>query len=129
MLKNDVRRNVDIPARYGGEEFVVILPHTAAAGAEVVGERLVRRISDLEGPVALPPAGAGAGVVAERIRHDIEKTLFPALGGRRGAHMTVSVGVAAFSAQALTPADLVHNADKAMYMAKRKGKNRVEVFE
>ena len=128
MLQKDVRRNVDIPARYGGEEFVVILPHTAAAGAEVVGERLLRHLSDLEAPASLPPAGAGAGVVAERIRHDIEDTLFPGLGGRRGTHMTVSLGVAAFSAQALTAADLVHNADQAMYMAKRKGKNRVEVF-
>ena len=73
--------------------------------------------------------GSGAGVVAERIRHDVEEALFPGHGGRRGTHMTVSVGVAAFSAQALTADDLVRNADRAMYRAKALGGGKLALFE
>jgi PleD family two-component response regulator len=118
-----VRRGVDIPARYGGEEFVVILPYTAGNGA--VGER--RRTPGPEGPTGPPPAGSGAGVVGERIRHDIEEALFPGHGGRRSVHITVSVGVAGFLGQALSADELVRHADKALYTAKHKGKNRLEV--
>jgi GGDEF domain-containing protein len=123
MLQTNVRRGVDIPARYGGEEFVVILPYTAGNGA--VGER--RRPPGPEGPTGPPPAGSGAGVVGERIRHDIEEALFPGHGGRRSVHITVSVGVAGFLGQALSADELVRHADKALYTAKHKGKNRLEV--
>ena len=42
--------------------------------------------------------------------------------------MTVSVGVAAYPDAASSPDELVQNADKALYLAKHLGKNRVEVF-
>ena len=125
MLQTNVRRGVDIPARYGGEEFVIILPYTA--GSTAVGDR--RRVPGPEGPTGPPPAGSGASVVGERIRRDIEEALFPGHGGRRSAHITVSVGVAGFSGQALSADELVRHADKALYAAKHKGKNRLEVSE
>ena len=43
--------------------------------------------------------------------------------------MTVSVGVAMFPESASSPDELVRSADKALYLAKRLGKDRVEVFE
>ena len=42
--------------------------------------------------------------------------------------MTVSVGVAAFPDSGGDPDELVRAADKALYLAKRLGKNRVEVY-
>ena len=42
--------------------------------------------------------------------------------------ITVSIGVACFPGAAGGPGELVRNADKALYLAKRLGKNRVEVF-
>jgi diguanylate cyclase (GGDEF)-like protein len=43
--------------------------------------------------------------------------------------VTVSIGIAAAPGQAATSDELVRNADKALYLAKRSGKNRVEAFE
>ena len=60
------RQGVDIPARYGGEEFAVILPHTTASGAECLGQRLREQLAELDED--LPPRGAGAVVVGERLR-------------------------------------------------------------
>jgi diguanylate cyclase (GGDEF)-like protein len=45
-----------------------------------------------------------------------------------GTRITVSIGVACFPGPAGGPGELVRNADKALYLAKRLGKNRVEVF-
>jgi diguanylate cyclase (GGDEF)-like protein len=92
-----VPRSTDLVARYGGEEFAVVLPSTDAAGAVHVAERLRRGVEEL----AIPREGA-SGV------------------------LTVSVGVATITAP---PADgdpraLVASADRAMYRAKRQGKNR-----
>jgi diguanylate cyclase (GGDEF)-like protein len=44
------------------------------------------------------------------------------------ARIMVSIGVACFPGAAGSPGELVRNADKALYLAKRLGKNRVEVF-
>jgi diguanylate cyclase (GGDEF)-like protein len=91
-------REMDIAARYGGEEFVVVLPET-----------------DNEGAVA----------VAERIRSDIaaQHVLTEEFGT---LSCTVSSGVATFPEHAITAARLVESADRALYSAKRNGKNRVE---
>lgn len=89
-------RTIDIPCRYGGEEFLTILPETGRQGAIVVSDRL---------RVAL-----GA----------IEISGHPY---RRG--ITVSIGVAAFPADASTPMDLLETADRALYRAKQRGKNQV----
>jgi diguanylate cyclase (GGDEF)-like protein len=89
-------REMDVAARYGGEEFVVVLPETDLEGARKVAERIRRGLE--EEPV------------------DIEGV------GRVGR--TVSLGVAVFPVDAATPSRLIEAADRAMYRAKRAGKNR-----
>ena len=100
MLVTGGARATDVAARYGGEEFGLILPHTQ-------GERAVR--------------------VAERIRLAVEDFVF--LDGAHPLHVTVSAGVATVApAPAEGPAGLlVAAADRALYAAKKAGKNRVFV--
>ena len=96
----DSVREMDTVARYGGEEFAVILPQTSAAK----GQR-----------------------VAERLREAVAATPVPA--GRGGPlQITVSIGLAVFPEDARTKGGLVECADKALYAAKRTGKNRVVRF-
>ncbi len=64
-----------------------------------------------------------AAAIAERIRGNIEQTKFPK---RR---VTTSIGIASCSAELCMSADLVSAADKALYEAKRRGRNRVIAFE
>ena len=127
LLDDQVRQGIDLVARYGGEEFAVILPNTGRDGACAVGDRLVRQVATLQpGEDALPPAHAkGARSVGERIRESIESG---DVAGLEGARVTVSVGVGSHPGPAADPEELVRVADKALYLAKRLGKNRVEVF-
>ncbi|MBN2404117.1 MAG: GGDEF domain-containing protein [Coriobacteriia bacterium] len=93
-------REIDVAARYGGEEFVVVLPET-----------------DIPGAIA----------VAERIRNSMAQHGF-ATGEEDGTvAQTVSLGVATFPTHAANAARLIDTADRAMYAAKRQGKNRVTV--
>jgi diguanylate cyclase (GGDEF)-like protein len=97
-LAASIRRPGDLAARYGGEEFLVVLPET-----------------DLQ----------GARVIAEKIRAAIE-ALPPFAGDRQS--VTVSIGIACQRpASGLKPSQLFDDADKALYQAKRNGRNRVEL--
>jgi diguanylate cyclase (GGDEF)-like protein len=90
-------RSIDHAGRYGGEEFAVLLP-----GAEA-------------GP---------AGAVAERVRQAV-RTATLGLAGRADG-VTASIGVAAWSpVSAVEPSALLGLADKALYEAKRSGRDRV----
>jgi diguanylate cyclase (GGDEF)-like protein len=97
MIRENLRE-MDVAARYGGEEFVLVLPETDAAGAAAVGERI-------RAAVANYPFEAGDGLPA--------------------VPSSVSVGVASFPRHAESPGRLVEAADKAMYLGKSRGKNRV----
>ena len=103
ILKHEVRA-ADIVARYGGEEFVAALVETCESDAKLV---------------------------AERIRRSIEKTSIQLNAGRPPASLTASVGVAVWEPpQKLISAEaLIEKADRALYQAKRAGKNCVSVFE
>jgi two-component system cell cycle response regulator len=93
-----VARKSDVVARWGGEEFVVALPQTGAPGARVA---------------------------AERVRHAIEGSSHSLPTGEVIC-VTASVGVASFAAP-WNVESLVSVADAAMYVAKGRGRNRVEV--
>ncbi|MEO8875967.1 MAG: diguanylate cyclase, partial [Polyangiaceae bacterium] len=95
---NAIARRSDIVGRWGGEEFVVALPQTSEAGARVAGERLRRAISDAS--CKLP----GGGTI----------------------QITASLGIA--STDTIWDSEaIVARADAAMYQAKSRGRNRVEI--
>jgi diguanylate cyclase (GGDEF)-like protein len=86
---------MDTVGRWGGEEFLVVLPET-----------------DEE----------EAARVAERIRAQVERLRTAVAPGRR---VTCSIGVASCPRHAVDAHALVELADRAMYRAKREGRNRV----
>jgi diguanylate cyclase (GGDEF)-like protein len=94
-----LRRPADLAARYGGEEFAAILPDTTLAQALSVAETIRAHIAGL----------------------NLEQA--PAAVHRQ---VTLSIGVAAYDRTRLNgPATLIEAADKALYAAKRGGRNRV----
>lgn len=88
-------RRSDVLFRFGGEEFCCICPQTGLEAASQLAARIV-------------------GAVA-RGRYGKAEDGFP---------VTISIGVAARSGQTSTPADLVAQADQALYSAKAQGRNR-----
>lgn len=95
-------RKIDILARYGGEEFCVILPHINLEGALAFSDRLREIIEQLE----------------VKLTKD------------KNVHVTVSIGVASLiKDKTNSTIDLIENADKALYEAKEKGRNRVCAFQ
>ncbi len=91
-------RDIDILGRFGGEEFVIILPETELSGGIAVAERLRENIARMA--VHVP-----RGIIS----------------------VTVSAGVAGLDDNASDLDQLIDNADRAMYVAKRAGRNRVSV--
>ncbi len=96
-------RGVDTAARYGGEEVALILPRTDMLNAYNVGERIRSAIAD------------------QRVTTDSEPP--------KVVSVTASLGIASFpESKAENGEDLVRLADRALYRAKKTGKNRVELF-
>ena len=120
ILRGTTRDRLDLVARYGGEEFAVLLPSTPAAGATATGERIVQDVS------GDPRDAVG---VAETIRRMMAENLFEGFPTRDEVQVTVSVGVATFPDHSRSAFELVVAADKALYLAKRLGKNCVKVFD
>jgi diguanylate cyclase (GGDEF)-like protein len=103
-LLRDSCRVYDVPGRYGGEEFCIVLPETRPGNTNVVAERIRRRLEATE-----LTCGDGSIVV------------------------TASIGIAGMdasgSSEILSPAALIDRADRALYSAKHRGRNRVETWD
>jgi two-component system cell cycle response regulator len=98
-LKSDLRP-YDVVGRYGGEEFIIILP-----GCDLPNG--VRRAEQIRTQVANEPIHTPSGPVS--------------------ATISMGVTVTAFGPD-LTAADILHQADVALYKAKNNGRNRTEGF-
>jgi diguanylate cyclase (GGDEF)-like protein len=94
-------RSIDSACRYGGEEFTVILPETEPEVATDVAERL-------RGTVRMFP-----------FHFDDTDPL----------HITVSIGIASWPAQANDAQSLLAIADAALYQAKRRGRDRTARYD
>ncbi len=66
--------------------------------------------------------------VSERIRASVSAGRFESAPGVREARVTVSIGVAGIGIGGYTAAELLSSADKALYLSKSLGKDRVSVF-
>ncbi|NNG25820.1 sensor domain-containing diguanylate cyclase [Telluria aromaticivorans] len=100
-LAGMLKRAGDVAARYGGEEFAAILPDTTLLQARVHAEAIRAHVAAL----AMPHAPAAVR-----------------------PHVTLSIGVATFDMDRLNDAaTLIEAADKALYAAKRGGRDRVVV--
>ncbi|UCE05376.1 MAG: PleD family two-component system response regulator [bacterium] len=97
LLRNNIRK-IDVAARYGGEEFALILVETDR------------------------PA---AGFVASKIKNLVERQKFNYEETQPNGKLTISMGVATFPHDGMTPDDLVKIADQRLYRAKKAGRNRV----
>jgi len=101
-LLNTVR-SMDVVARFGGDEFMIILPETSMPLAADIAERLRSNVAQ---QVVLPEDPAQTG----------PRTL------------TISIGVVSYPKHGATLELLLENVDKALYRAKNKGKNTIEIL-
>lgn len=103
MLRESCRV-YDVPGRYGGEEFCIVLPETKPGNTTVVAERIRQRLESTE-------LNCGDASIA----------------------VTASIGIAGISAigeeEMLSPAALIDRADRALYSAKSRGRNRIEMWD
>jgi diguanylate cyclase (GGDEF)-like protein len=98
-IKESLKRPLDFVARYGGEEFIVLLPETNREGTSKVAEEIKKNIESL------------------KINHRFSKA---------ANCVTVSIGIATLVPEKTDSAsDIVTKADKALYQAKKEGRNRV----
>ncbi len=97
VIKSTAARAYDITARFGGEEFSIVLPET-------------------DNYTAIQ--------IAEKIRLSVERLNIPHSESDHSDHVTLSAGVAtAYTAAIPSPDSLIALADKALYSAKKNGRN------
>ena len=96
QLIEDVSRETDICGRYGGEEFAILLPDTASANVMVLAQRIRASVEKLK---------------IEYEQHTIS--------------FTVSLGIAQFNTAFGQHIQWLEEADKALYQAKKNGRNQV----
>ena len=100
-LKAELRLE-DVACRYGGEEFCILLPQT--------------------------PANEAAAI-AERIRRKISETQYPHGNNQPLGMVTISIGISTLSKHVDTSVAVIAAADRALYSAKSKGKDRIEFYQ
>jgi len=94
-------RKIDVAARYGGEEFSILMPQTSLQEASVI---------------------------ADRIRRAVAGTAYPKGEKQQLGAVTVSIGLSSFSSVLDSSEKVVRAADRALYHAKRQGKNRAYAY-
>lgn len=99
-IKAQLENAADLACRYGGEEFTVILPDTNLQAA-----------ADL----------------ADKIRISIFDGKNPHCQSKVGEYVSLSLGVSTYIGQFHSGSELTKAADAALYLAKERGRNRVEV--
>lgn len=101
-LDNAINRASDLVARYGGEEFAIILPGMTSGEALKLAEKLIKAIQNKQLPHESSPT------------NDI---------------VTISIGVAAMQAdESENCTSIITAADKALYQAKERGRNKAQLY-
>lgn len=95
-------RSADVACRYGGEEFGILLPQTPLNEASAIAERMRQRVAD---------------------------TVYPYGKTQPLGFVTISIGISTSYKQLDSPERIIAAADRALYKAKRKGKNRIEYYQ
>lgn len=98
LLRTVFKRNTDLVARYGGEEFIVLMTDIDPDTAYALAEGMRRRMAE----ILMPYKG-----------HNISATM--------------SIGIASGTPAHTTQENLISRADRALYRAKQKGRNRTEM--
>ncbi len=99
VIRNAIK-STDVVARYGGDEFICLLPGASQQTAMQVAERIRQRLAD-------EPLPIDDGHIA----------------------ITVSVGIATYPVHGATMEDLSKSADRALYVSKAQGRDRVTVYD
>lgn len=100
-IMKSVFRASDVLAKYGGDEFVALLPNTDRVGAFLA---------------------------ADRLRETVEKEPFDGSEKQPSGSITLSLGIASFPEHGSGGEEILERADKALYLAKEKGRNRVVIY-
>jgi len=100
VLREKLRKS-DISCRYGGDEFVLVLPDSSLADTQKRVEEICALVKEMQ------------------VRH----------GGPLLGTMTVSAGIAQAGVHGSNPGELLRAADKALYVAKAAGRDRVAVYQ
>lgn len=100
IINNHVREE-DCFARIGGEEFALLLFNTKIRRAYIIAERMRRIIADLKININ-------------------EYT-------RESVSITISIGISTFTSYDASIENIISRSDKAMYLAKKEGRNKVKI--
>ncbi|MEH6345271.1 MAG: diguanylate cyclase [Bermanella sp.] len=98
LLRKTVR-GIDLVSRFGGEEFIVLIPETDLKGVQLLAERMRLEVADTP------------------IEHN-----------GKSFHISISIGVAMIDSNNGDFEGMINQADIALYKAKDKGRNRVELY-
>ena len=104
VIKHELRE-YDIASRYGGEEFCILLPDTTINEAEFVAQRLRKAVENTD-----------INITEEQLAGET-------------INVSISIGVSNYDKSVETPQQLYQNADMALYEAKRRGRNRVILYD
>ena len=101
IIRNSIKRVSDFCARYGGEEFIIILPNTDTQGAIKISKNIRKNLEDAN---------------IEHKSSSFKK-------------VTLSCGIVTITNyENISIEQIIKRADEALYLAKRKGRNRIEIF-